>query len=170
MPNDVSVCIGRIVAAPGSPVDQQGLWRVEPQPDERHRGRLGDLFDDAPVGRPRIYRIDDDAVACTEDSAACSAKVEYTRSDTCDEYPSGPRRCNRRNTAQTLPRLVAAQHDRTRDGADRRRKTESQRRLPRARETSDRHETGMRRMQEMFGHREILARHVLELTAAWQSF
>ena len=56
-----------IVAAPGSPVDQQGLWRVEPQPDEWHRGSPGNLFNRSPVGRPRMNRIDDDAVACTED-------------------------------------------------------------------------------------------------------
>ena len=65
--NDVGVRIGRIVAALGSPVYQQGLWRVEPQPDERHRGGLGNLFSDSPIGRPRVDRIDDDAVACTKD-------------------------------------------------------------------------------------------------------
>ena len=65
--NDVGVRIGRIVAAPRSPVDQQRLRRVEPQPDERYRGGLGDLFNGASVGRPRIHRIDDDAVARAKD-------------------------------------------------------------------------------------------------------
>ena len=70
--NDVGVRIGRVVAAPGSPVDQQGLWRVEPQPDEWDRGSPGSLFNDPPACRPRIDRIDDDAAA---DYSAAPRKI-----------------------------------------------------------------------------------------------
>ena len=61
-----------------SPVDQQGLWRFEPQPDERHRCGRRHVFNDLSVCRPRIDRIDDDAVACTEDECGlfCQGGVD----------------------------------------------------------------------------------------------
>ena len=124
-----------------------GLWRVEPQPDERHRGGLGNLFNDAPVGRPRIDRIDDDAVACTKDECGLFCQGGVHALGHVRRVSFRTEALQERDTAQTLPRLVAAQHHRTRDGTDRWCKTERQCRLPRARETSNRHEARMRRMQ-----------------------
>jgi hypothetical protein len=91
--------------------------------------------------------------------------VAYTRSDTGDEYPSGPRRC-KRGTRHKRFRVSSLRNTTAPGRTDRRCKTESERRLPGAGETSNRHEARMRWMQQLLGHREILARQILKLAAA----
>ena len=80
----------------GSPVDQQGLWRFEPQPDERHRGGRGHLFNDL-AGRPPAHTPHRRRRCGLHGGRVRPVLPRWssTRSDTCDEYPSGPRRCKR---------------------------------------------------------------------------
>ena len=64
-------------------VDQQRLWRVEPEPDERHGRRLRDVFDGAAVRRVRKHGIDDDAVARAKSPCGICCQRAVDASVTC---------------------------------------------------------------------------------------
>ena len=148
-------------------VDQHGLWRLEPQPDERHRGGLGDAVRWPRRSAARAYTASTTTLwPRTEDQCGALCQGGVHALGHLRRVSLRTKALQERDTAQTLPRLVAAQDHRTRDGADEWRETERERRLSGARETSDRHEAWTRRMQELFGHGEILARHARELAAA----
>jgi hypothetical protein len=100
------------------------------------------LFNDLPVCCSRVYGIDDDAVAPSDGQSGSLCQRGIHALGHLRRISFRTKAFEEWNTGQALPRLVAAQNDRARHGADERCETESQRRLARTRETLDRDEVG----------------------------